>query len=373
MSRRAFSIAITACAAKFSSRAICLSGNTPGSRRKIAMKPTTAPSLSSGTARARGHRPVRPGHRARWGTSPGVASVVTSVAWTGFLVAMPRAIRAALLVSGFRRLAFGESGRDAQQRHPFDAFAIVRQERAERRPAQPHRPLQHRIEHRCQIARRRVDHLQHLGGRGLLFQRLALFGDQPCVLDRDHRLIGEGADKLDLPVGERFDPLAREHDHPDHLAFAQQRHAERGPLLAQRDRASDSLERRPHREYVRAVSRARLSLRRSARLGHTEITPRSDSRPRIQAEIRNSRPTGTTSPSRRYKIDLIGIAKPRGGLDHRVEHRLQIERRAADDLQHVAGRGLVFQRFLKIGRAGLQCAIRLGAADRDHRLVGEGF
>ena len=69
----------------------------------------------------------------------------------------------------------------------------------------------------------------------------------------------------------------------------------------------------------------------------------------------------------------VGIAEPRGGLDQRFQHRLQIERRAADDLQHVAGRGLVFQRFLKIARAGLQRAIRLRAGDRDHRLLGEGF
>ena len=102
----------------------------------------------------------------------------------------------------------------------------------------PHRLFQHRVEHRRQIAGRGVDHLQHLGGRGLLFQRLALLGHQPRVLDRDHRLIGEGADKFDLPVGERLDPLAREHDDADRLAFAQQRHAERGPLLAKPDRAS---------------------------------------------------------------------------------------------------------------------------------------
>ena len=70
---------------------------------------------------------------------------------------------------------------------------------------------------------------------------------------------------------------------------------------------------------------------------------------------------------------LLRITKPGGGLDHRIEHGLQIEGRAADDLQHVAGRGLVFQRFLKVGRAGLQRAIRLGAGDRDHRLLGEGL
>ena len=101
--------------------------------------------------------------------------------------------------------------------------------------AQPHRLFQHRVEHRREIAGRGVDDLQHLGGRGLLLQRLALFGDQPRVLDRDHRLISEGADEFDLPVGERFHPLAREHDDTDRFTFAQQRHAERGPLLAQPD------------------------------------------------------------------------------------------------------------------------------------------
>ena len=95
------------------------------------------------------------------------------------------------------------------------------------------RLFQHRVEHRREIARRGVDHLQHLGGRGLLFQCLALLGDQPRILDRDDRLIGECADKLDLPVGERLDPLACEHDVSDHLTFPQQRHAERGSLLAQ--------------------------------------------------------------------------------------------------------------------------------------------
>ena len=47
--------------------------------------------------------------------------------------------------------------------------------------------------------------LQHLRGRGLLLQRLAQIArarlhlvEQPHVLDRDHRLVGEGRDQLDL-------------------------------------------------------------------------------------------------------------------------------------------------------------------------------
>jgi hypothetical protein len=47
----------------------------------------------------------------------------------------------------------------------------------------------------------------------------------------------------------------------------------------------------------------------------------------------------------------ISIAKARRRLDERVEHRLQIESRTADDLEHVGGGGLLLQRFGEIGCA----------------------
>ena len=54
------------------------------------------------------------------------------------------------------------------------------------------------------------DDLQHLERRRLLLQRSDELArarlhlvEQPHVLDRDHRLVGEGRDQLDLLVGER--------------------------------------------------------------------------------------------------------------------------------------------------------------------------
>src|SRR5260370_39928344 len=47
---------------------------------------------------------------------------------------------------------------------------------------------------------------------------------------------------------------------------------------------------------------------------------------------------------------LIGAAQSYRSGDYRFQHRLQIERRAADDLEHIAGRGLVFERFFEIAR-----------------------
>src|SRR5262245_2096097 len=42
---------------------------------------------------------------------------------------------------------------------------------------------------------------------------------------------------------------------------------------------------------------------------------------------------------------MVGIAQSRRRFHQRVEHRLQIEGRAADDLEHVGSGGLLLQRF----------------------------
>src|SRR5262245_18900835 len=42
---------------------------------------------------------------------------------------------------------------------------------------------------------------------------------------------------------------------------------------------------------------------------------------------------------------LLRTAQARCGLDQRVEYRLQVECRTADDLEHVGSRGLLLKRF----------------------------
>ena len=44
----------------------------------------------------------------------------------------------------------------------------------------------------------------------------------------------------------------------------------------------------------------------------------------------------------------IGLAKPGDRFDQRIKHCLQIEGRAADDLEHVGGGGLLLQRFAQL-------------------------
>src|ERR1700730_4816730 len=69
---------------------------------------------------------------------------------------------------------------------------------------------------------------------------------------------------------------------------------------------------------------------------------------------------------------VVSAAKASSSLDNSIQHRLQIEGRAADDLQYIAGRGLVFERFLEIARALAQLAKKPRVLDRDRGMFGKG-
>ena len=93
--------------------------------------------------------------------------------------------------------------------------------------------LQHGCKHRLKIAGRAADDLEHLRRRRLLLQRfgklaraLLLRLEQPRVLDRDHRLVGEGLDQLDLLLSERPYGSAMQDEHANRNPLSQKRHAE---------------------------------------------------------------------------------------------------------------------------------------------------
>src|SRR4029450_3772645 len=77
------------------------------------------------------------------------------------------------------------------------------------RAAELRSALDDRLQHRLELRRRRADDSQDLARAGLLRQRLRelavaypqLF-DQTHVLDRDHGLVGESLEELDLPFRE---------------------------------------------------------------------------------------------------------------------------------------------------------------------------
>jgi hypothetical protein len=57
------------------------------------------------------------------------------------------------------------------------------------------------VKHRREVARRGINDLQYLGGRGLLLQGLARLGQEPRVLHRDDRLPRKILQQCDLSIG----------------------------------------------------------------------------------------------------------------------------------------------------------------------------
>ena len=90
---------------------------------------------------------------------------------------------------------------------------------------QPFAAAQDLVEHRLRVGDRAADDLQHLGGGGLLLERLLGLVEQAHVLDRDHRLVGEGLQQRDL-LRRRSRPWlgAQTMISADGLALAHQRH-----------------------------------------------------------------------------------------------------------------------------------------------------
>src|SRR5215471_5433252 len=79
----------------------------------------------------------------------------------------------------------------AMHRDRAEIFAVVQEHRPGVRSAERVCVVQNGVEHWREVTGRRVDDLQDLSGRGLLFQCLARLGQEPGVLDRDDRLVGE--------------------------------------------------------------------------------------------------------------------------------------------------------------------------------------
>src|SRR5262249_18786717 len=96
------------------------------------------------------------------------------------------------------------------------------------RLAQARRGFHQRIEHRLQVEGGAADDLEHVGGRGLLLQRLAQLIKQAGVLGGDHGLLCNIADQFSLLIAERSDLLAINDDGADKLVFLEHGNAKEG-------------------------------------------------------------------------------------------------------------------------------------------------
>jgi len=120
-------------------------------------------------------------------------------------------------------------------RHRAVDLALAYRDRCELGAAKQGGRFDHCVQYRLHISGRAADDLEHVAGRGLIFERFfevagagLQLAEQPRILDRDDCLVGKGAHQLDLPLGERLDPFPSETNRAEHGPLAQQRHPKSG-------------------------------------------------------------------------------------------------------------------------------------------------
>jgi hypothetical protein len=102
----------------------------------------------------------------------------------------------------------GERGRYAEMGHNANRTLIRQEHLAKLGLADRDGMLQHRLEHRLQLAKRAADYAQLLQCLGQIVGALAQLVEQTGVLNGNDRLRGEVGDQLDLFVRKRTDLLS---------------------------------------------------------------------------------------------------------------------------------------------------------------------
>ena len=160
--------------------------------------------------------------------------------------------------------------------------------------------------------------------------------EQPNVLDRDHRLVGESRDQLDLPIGERLNLRPPQPDHADRHALAQQRHAQHGADLTQPRIGLLRVD--VFAPRVHDLHRPPLQRRAAddgARPGLNGLPPFQRLVLRRQA-VTDVEAVGAVLITEKYRH--LRPAQRGRICDHRQQHAAEVECRAADDAQDLAGR-----------------------------------
>ena len=243
--------------------------------------------------------------------------------------------------------------------------------------AQPDRVLGQRFEHWLQVEGGPPDHLEQLAGRRLLLEghpqlavaRLQLF-EQADILDGDHGLVGEGPEHLDVAGGERSRLAPLDDDGADRATIrSEHRHGEKAsPTAGSRhillilrvfshvaDLGDGTSKDRPPRDLRAARAHRVRAPQDLEHLGGDVV--------RRQMQLLAIEPMQDTEAC---------VAQLLGASDDRIEHRLDVGRRAADDPQDVGCRGLLLQGLGQVGVLGLQLREQSRVLDGDDGLVGEG-
>ncbi len=221
---------------------------------------------------------------------------------------------------------------------------------------QARRRLDQGIEHRLQIEGRAADDLEHVGGGGLLLQRLGeVVGalpqlvEQARVLDGDDSLGGKVLDQIDLLVGECANLLAVDGDGADQFTLIEHRNQEVcsstgafhegnearialqvGGLRREVDNVDDVSSLDETGEWIVriVIDYKHRILAPSLGVGGRCVALDSDTERSLLIE---------------KQVAELRVANAHGVLQHGLEHWLKLARRAGDDAEDLRGCGLLLQ------------------------------
>jgi hypothetical protein len=219
---------------------------------------------------------------------------------------------------------------------------------------------------------RGADRLTNFAQRSQLTDRLHelarpcfQFLEQPHVLDRDYRLVGEGFKQLDLRRRERLHLVATSGQYPNKLPLLMKGHAQK------RTESGEDAQRWKiilGGSDVGNVERAMLAHPTKPWLIKTHLESPIGYGYRTKMSSRND--TFPFAESQRHIIDPTDSS---GALDDGVEDRLHVRGQAADNAEHLGRCRLVLQGFAQFCVTLLQFFEQSHVLDRDHRLVCEGL
>src|SRR6516164_10421984 len=137
--------------------------------------------------------------------------------------------------------------------------------------------------------------------------------------------------------------MARQYDHADRAAFAQEGNAENGSIAAQFLCVAIS-EVRVRENFGTVDDPAVKQYTSGDRAAISQYWPSLDELHEGGWKVEGRHPVVRPALGS-HDTRHLRLAKQRGGLGQRIEHRLQIERQAADHPEHVGGRGLLLSRL----------------------------
>ena len=244
---------------------------------------------------------------------------------------------------------------------------VVLEDRATLGPRELRRLRDDRVEDLVEVETRR-DGLADLAERAQLLRGAGELLEQLDVLDRDRRLRGERRQELDRPVAERIDLEPPERQHPDDPVADQHRRAEHGPV---------STELAPDRplvdrvgQHVRDVDDVPLqddAADQRLRTVLHRMPPHVFAIVRRAAEDEGDPVDVTVRP---VHVAAVGMGQPHGLAHDRLEDRLEPEVRTPDDLEDLAGGGLL---LVRLGEVPRELSDAVPACDRRFRLSRHGM